>query len=389
MSRALLIVLDSVGCGAAPDASSYGDAGANTLSHIVEAVPNLQIPTLKKLGWSQILEPSARTDSEPKIETAHEAFEAAFESAFAVLSPKSVGKDTTSGHWELAGAILDAPFATFQSFPPALVAEIERAASTQFIGNITASGTQVLEVLGEQSVVSGRPILYTSADSVLQIAAHEHHFGLEKLLEVCEIARKIVDKWQIGRVIARPFVGEIGNWTRTTNRRDFSIAPPRTVLDALLEAKVTVTGIGKISDIFAGRGFSRSLPSKSNASGMEIIECEWKNAANELLFANLVDFDTLYGHRRDVLGYARALEEFDEWFSGFLPQISDDDLVIVTADHGNDPTFPGTDHTRENVPLLLFQAQKSGDLGRRNTFADVAATLAAFFATDWHVGNAL
>ncbi|HEX8465182.1 MAG TPA: phosphopentomutase, partial [Abditibacterium sp.] len=339
--------------------------------HILRAHPELQIPTLKRLGWGQIL-----GSGEPN------------QASFGQMRPASVGKDTTSGHWELAGAILSEPFAVFERFPDELVQEIERGADVRFIGNIVASGTQVLDDLGAQSVELGCPILYTSADSVLQIAAHEAHFGLEKLLHTCEIARQVADKYRIGRVIARPFVGEVGDWSRTSNRRDFSIEPPRTVLDALQEAGVEVTGIGKISDIFAGRGLSRSFPTKSNAAGMQAIEMEWKSRRDGLLFANLVDFDTLFGHRRDVAGYARALEEFDRWLKGFLPQIERDDLILLSADHGNDPTFRGTDHTRECVPLLRLHAQKRDDLGTRHTFADVAATLGQFFGAPWPTGTA-
>lgn len=372
MPRALLLVLDSVGCGAAPDAENYGDTGADTLGHILKTVPALQIPTLKRLGWNAIL--GLGEDAA----TFH-----------AKMAPASVGKDTTSGHWELAGAILGEPFATFERFPDELVSEIEHRASVKFLGNVVASGTQVLEELGLPSVASGRPILYTSADSVLQIAAHEAHFGLEKLLATCEAARVVADKWRIGRVIARPFRGEANNWTRTSNRRDYSIEPPRTVLDELRAAGVEVTGIGKISDIFAGRGLSRSLPTKSNAQGMETIARQWDAGTQGLLFANLVDFDTLFGHRRDAQGYARALEEFDVWLSGFLPQIAPDDLVIITADHGNDPTFAGTDHTREWVPLLLLHQNHRENGRHRATFADVAATLGEFFGVSWPSGTSL
>ena len=370
MSGALLIVLDSVGCGAAPDADNYGDEGANTLGHILQSVPDLRIPTLRRLGWSALL---GEGDTG--------------EASFARLRPRSVGKDTTSGHWELMGAILEQPFATFERFPDELVAAIENAASVRFIGNIVSSGTQVLDDLGAQSVESGCPILYTSADSVLQIAAHETHFGLDRLLLLCETARSVADKWNIGRVIARPFVGNGGVWTRTGNRRDYSILPPRTVLDALGEAGIETTGIGKISDIFAGRGLKHSLPTKSNAGGMNTIASQWQSG-HGFFFANLVDFDTLYGHRRDVLGYAKALEEFDEWLSDFLPSVAPNDLVLITADHGNDPTFAGTDHTREEVPLLRLWRNKRENLGARDTFADVAATLANYFGVAWPTGRA-
>lgn len=372
MPRALLLVLDSVGCGTAPDAADYGDSGANTLGHILQAMPDLKIPTLRRLGWGQILGSGEENSA-----------------SFARLQPRSVGKDTTSGHWELAGAILDRPFATFERFPDELVSEIEHAAHVRFIGNVVASGTQVIAQLGEQSVASGRPILYTSADSVLQIAAHEVHFGLEKLLHVCEVARGIADRWQIGRVIARPFIGEQENFERTANRRDFSLQPPRTILDALFETGIPTVGIGKISDIFAGRGVSASLPTKSNAAGMETIAAQWATKSDGLYFANLVDFDTLYGHRRDVVGYARALETFDNWLSGFISTVESDDLVLITADHGNDPTFAGTDHTREEVPLLMLYRSEKADLGTRDSFADVAATVGTFFGVPWQTGRSL
>jgi phosphopentomutase len=371
MPRALLIVLDSVGCGAAPDAAKYGDDGADTLGHILERVPTLHIPHLRQLGLDPIL----------GLGKDHTA-------SYARMRPASVGKDTTSGHWEIAGAILEKPFAVFDRFPDELVEEIERAAHVNFVGNVVASGTQVLEMLGQQSVASGRPILYTSADSVLQIAAHEAHFGLEKLLHVCEVARRVADKWQIGRVIARPFIGEQNGWSRTANRRDFSILPPRTVLDALQGAGVNTLGIGKISDIFAGRGLNHSLPTKSNAQGMETIAAQWEQLESGFIFANLVDFDMLFGHRRDVQGYADALETFDEWLGDFTSKIGADDLVMITADHGNDPTAPGTDHTREEVPLIVIQGGRRENLGTRLTFADVSATLAAFFGVEWEVGTA-
>ena len=372
MQRALVIILDSVGCGAAPDAAKYGDEGADTVGHILQKVPSLNIPTLRRLGWGQILGEGTQSDA-----------------SFGRLRPQSVGKDTTSGHWELMGAILDAPFATFEKFPDELVEDIERRAGMKFIGNVVSSGTEVLAQLGEQSVATGCPILYTSADSVLQIAAHEVHFGLEKLLHVCQAARVVADEWKIGRVIARPFIGENNVWTRTSNRRDYSILPPRTVLDALQAAGVQTTAIGKIHDIFAGRGIDKSLPTKSNAAGMDTIIAQWQSGEEGFFFANLVDFDTLFGHRRDVEGYAQALEEFDTWLSNFVSQIAPTDLVMITADHGNDPTFPGTDHTREEVPLVLFNQNRRDDVGTRPTFADVAATLGAFFNVEWETGKPL
>ncbi len=371
MSRALVLVLDSVGCGAAPDAARYGDANANTLGHILAAYPNLEIPHLTDWGLGKILEirENARQIA-------------------AILSPQSAGKDTTSGHWELMGAALSEPFATFDPIPSQLREQLENATGETFIGGYAASGTAVLDELGAQHLATGKPILYTSADSVLQIAAHEETFGLERLYGVCERARKIADSWRIGRVIARPFVGLNGDWQRTPNRRDYSLFPPRTVLNALCDAGVPTLGIGKISDIFAGSGIGESLPTQSNAAGMEIIAREWPKRQG-LIFANLVDFDSLYGHRRDVAGYADALEQFDVWLGEFQSQIQLDDLVIITADHGNDPTMPGTDHTRENVPLLMAYREQNRWLGRRERFADVAATIAHYFGVEWKNGRSM
>ncbi len=358
--RALLIVLDSGGCGAAPDADRYGDTGANTLGHILEAYPGLALPALDSLG-----------------------LRAALAGIDGVMLPRSAGKDTTTGHWEIAGVILDQPFATFESFPPQLVANIEAEAGVQFLGNVSASGTAILEKLGAEHVATGHPILYTSADSVLQVAAHESVVPIERLYEICRIARRHADGHRIGRVIARPFLGVPGQFQRTSRRHDFSFLPPPTVLDTLNVAGIPVTGVGKIADIFADRGVTTSRPTESNADGLRVIDELWSGGASGLIFANLVDFDTLFGHRRDVAGYARALEEFDRWLTGFLPRVAPDDLVIITADHGNDPTFRGTDHTREQVPLLVIHPRRAPRLGVRTTFADSAATVADHFETQF------
>ena len=372
MSRALVLVLDSVGCGAAPDAARYGDAAADTLGHILSARPNLHLPNLMNLGLAKILGRAANVGA-----------------VAAILSPQAAGKDTTSGHWELMGAALSEPFATFDPIPSELREQLERATGATFIGGYAASGTTVLDELGATHLQTGKPILYTSGDSVLQIAAHEEQFGLERLYEICVAARKVADPWRIGRVIARPFVEQDGDWQRTANRRDYSLVPPRTVLNALQGAGIATLGIGKISDIFAGSGIAETLPTKSNAQGMETIAREWNAGRQGLLFANLVDFDMLYGHRRDVSGYADALERFDAWLGEFLPQVAKDDLFLITADHGNDPTMPGTDHTRENVPALLMHGGQKQWLGRRQGFADVAATLAAYFGIEWQSGRSL
>lgn len=361
-SRGLVLVLDSVGVGHAPDAASYGDEGANTLGHILERHPNLCVPTLDRLGLRLTLALArGEAPSGPPGQ-----------GSVGVMTGRSAGKDTTTGHWELAGVVLDRPFATFEKFPPELVAAIERDAGVTFLGNEAASGTVILEKLGAEHVATGRPILYTSADSVLQIAAHEEVVSLENLDRICRIARTHCDAWNIGRVIARPFVTRNGRFERTTNRHDYSLRPPRTVLNELQAAGVSVTAVGKIHDIFAGSGITASRPTTSNAHGMKTVSRLW--AANEpgLIFANLVDFDMLFGHRRDVDGYARALEEFDLWLDGFLPAVGGDDLVVITADHGNDPTWTGTDHTRERVPVFVLDGSRRENLGVRDGFGFVA-----------------
>lgn len=360
-SRSLVIVLDSVGVGHAPDAAAYGDEGANTAGHILEKFPRLHVPCLDRLGLRIALQ-LARGENPADVPRL---------GSIGVMSERSAGKDTTTGHWELAGAVISEPFATFEKFPPELVEAIEREAGVEFIGNEAASGTGILDKLGPLHVATGNPILYTSADSVLQIAAHEEVVPLERLYEICRIARKHCDGWRIGRVIARPFVTDDGSFHRTSNRHDYSLVPPRTVLNELRDAGIPVTGIGKISDIFAGSGISESRPTKSNAHGMRVIDELWGQAGG-LLFANLVDFDMLFGHRRDAGGYARALEEFDAWLAGFLSRVGNDDMVIITADHGNDPTWRGTDHTRERVPVFVLDGGRNENLGLIEGFGFVA-----------------
>ncbi len=361
--RALLLILDSVGCGGAPDAAAYGDEGSDTLGHIYAHTPGFALPNLERLGLAAILNRAAA---------------AAPHASWGRMRERSAGKDTTTGHWEIAGAVLEHPFTVFERFPDALVHAIEREAGVEFIGNFPRSGTVVLDELGPEHLRTGKPILYTSADSVLQIAAHESIVPLPRLYEICKIARRHCDAARIGRVIARPFIGEPGAFARTAGRHDYAMLPPRTVLNALADSGATVHGIGKISDIFAGSGVTASTPTASNAEGMAAIVREWP-PLDGLLFANLVDFDMLFGHRRNVPGYANALREFDAWLPTFLANVKPDDLVIITADHGNDPTWRGTDHTREEVPLLVLHGGKANALGTRETFADVAATLAEFF----------
>ncbi|HVJ46493.1 MAG TPA: phosphopentomutase [Luteolibacter sp.] len=346
--RALCIVLDSVGCGNAPDAAAYGDAGSNTLGHLFERVEDLRLPNLASLGLYEILG--------LKIAATVSAG-----ASFAKLTERSAGKDTTTGHWELMGCSLEEPFATFESFPQDLVDAIGSAGDVEFIGNVAASGTEILDRLGEEHVRTGKPILYTSADSVLQIAAHEETFGLGRLWDLCKTARRILDEKniRIGRVIARPFIGNpTSGFQRTGNRHDYSLMPGETVLNRLQAAGIETIGVGKISDIFADSGISESHPTKSNAEGMAAIDRLWEENRSHphFIFANLVDFDSLYGHRRNPRGYADCLMEFDAWLGGFLKTIGPDDFVLITADHGNDPYHPGTDHTREQVPALAINA---------------------------------
>lgn len=374
--RALLIVLDSLGIGGAPDAAAYGDEGADTLGHLLQHDPNLKLPALWSLGLGRII---------------HRQDGCSIRAGYGQMRERSAGKDSTTGHWELAGVILDEPFAVLDRFPPELVTTIESEARVRFLGNYPASGTQIIQDLGLLHLRTGQPILYTSADSVLQIAAHEDYFRLDELYEVCRIARRHADRYRIGRVIARPFIGEPGHFTRTAHRHDFSMRPPSTVLNAIAERGRPVKSVGKVFDLFAGDGITESHPTESNADGMSRTEQVWRETKDGLVFVNLVDFDTIYGHRRDPAGYARALRECDQWLSRFLPAVGDDDLLIVTADHGNDPTFRGTDHTREQVPLMLRYNGSGGALGSRATFADVAATLSRFFECPepWKVGTPL
>jgi phosphopentomutase len=371
MSRAIVIVLDSVGCGNAPDAHQYGDEGTNTLGHLLERVPYLDLPHLALLGLYQI------AGSAKPSEIIHGA-------SWTRLTARSPGKDTTTGHWELMGLTLHEPFASYERFPDDLVAALQDRASVGFIGNQASSGTEILFHLGMEHLRTRKPILYTSADSVMQIAAHEEAFGLERLWALCKTARKLLDEQgiRIGRVIARPFLGYTPeSFMRTGNRHDYSLKPGVTTLNRLQGSGVHTIGVGKISDIFAGSGINESHPTKSNAEGMAVIDRLWNEARPEphLILANLVDFDSLYGHRRDPEGYARCLMEFDAWLGGFLMGIKSDDLLIITADHGNDPYYLGTDHTREQVPLLTL-GQKQVNLN--GTFNDVAMMVENHFGVE-------
>jgi phosphopentomutase len=369
MPRAILIVMDSVGAGELPDAAAYGDAGSDTLGHIARAVP-LRIPTLRALGLARVA--AIGGEAPPP------------RGACGRMAERSAGKDSVTGHWEMAGVVLDRPFPVFpDGFPADLMREFERRIGRSTIGNIAASGTAIIEALGPEHLRTGAPIVYTSADSVFQIAAHERVIPVDELYRICHVAFDLAARGLgVGRVIARPFVGEPGAFTRTANRRDFALEPAgETLLDRLHAAGTLVIGIGKIEDLFAGRGLTRAHHTTSDADGFDCLEREMVSAADGLLFVNLVDFDTQYGHRNDVAGYAANLERADVRLARVLSQLAPGDLLVVTADHGNDPATPSTDHSREYVPLLVAGSgvRPGVDLGTRATFADLGQTLAEFF----------
>jgi phosphopentomutase len=395
MARAFLLVMDSVGIGGAPDAADFGDAGADTLGHIAAECAGgradgaggrsgpLHIPNMNTLGIGRASEASA--GGHPAGLERIERPEAIWGHATEV----SKGKDTTTGHWELAGLPVPFKWGYFRQESPAFPAELTKALIAEaglpgILGNSHASGTAILEELGGEQVRTGKPICYTSVDSVFQIAAHEDHFGLERLYETCAIARRLCDRLNIGRVIARPFTGDEENgFTRTPNRRDFSIPPPSpTLLDIAAEAGRTVFGVGKISDIFAGKGIGRKLKAADNEAQFDAtLQAAELAQDGDLVFTNFIDFDQIHGHRRDVAGYAACLEAFDARLPEFFAVLRPGDLVILTADHGNDPTWSGTDHTRENVPVLAFGPNIEGrPAGHLRTFADVGQTLAAHLA---------
>jgi phosphopentomutase len=370
-TRAIVIVMDSVGIGELPDADVYGDQGSNTLGNIARQVP-LNIPTLAACGLSRVVDlPGVPIAEVPR-------------GAFGRMAERSAGKDSVTGHWELMGLVIERPFPTFpHGFPPDLIHAFEQRIGRRTIGNVVASGTEVIERLGAEHMRTGAPIVYTSADSVFQIAAHEEVVPVAQLYHFCEVAYAlVVEGLGIGRVIARPFVGQPGGFQRTANRHDYAM-PPRgeTLLDHLVAAGVPVTAIGKINDLFAGRGISATHSTKSDDEGMSRVEAQMAHQDRGLIFANLVDFDTVYGHRNDVTGYAANLERFDTALANLLPRLRQDDLLIVTADHGNDPSTPSTDHSREYVPVLVIGPQVSAgsDLGTRTSFADLAQTLADVF----------
>jgi phosphopentomutase len=363
-------VLDSCGCGAAPDAKSYGDDGSNTLGNMSVKLGGLTLPHLQGLGLGHL----TTILGVPPV--------AAPRAAFGKMREASAGKDTTTGHWEMAGLQVDTAFPTFpQGFPSEMMRRFEAAIGRGTLGNKTASGTEIIEELGAEHLKTGKPIVYTSADSVFQIAAHEEIIPIDELYRISEAARKLCDEVPIARVIARPFVGEPGKFKRTYNRRDFSMPPPSaTVLDAIADAKLPVVGVGKIWDIFAGRGVTENVHSEGNADGcVRTIEA-MERVERGIVFTNLVDFDMLYGHRRDPAGYYHALQEFDAFLPRLQRKLGPRDVALITADHGNDPTYRGTDHTREYVPLIAMSARAAGhDLGVRNGFYDIAQTIADGF----------
>ena len=364
----VLIVLDSVGIGDAPDAAAFGDEGSATLPNIAAAVGGIRLPNLERLGLGRIVPIEG-------VDRGHDP-----DGAFGAMTETSAGKDTTTGHWEIAGVVLDRPFPLYpEGFPPEIIAEFESAIGTKTLGNYAASGTEIIDALGAEHMATGFPIVYTSGDSVFQIAAHVDVIPLERLYEMCKIARAILTgPHEVGRVIARPFRGRPGSFERTPDRHDYSVLPPAdTVLDDISRAGLEVRGVGKISDIFGGRGLTSSHPTRSNDEGISAVVAETAAIERGLVFANLVDFDSSFGHRNDPAGYAGALEAFDVRLPEILDALGDDDIAIITADHGNDPTTPSTDHSRERVPLLCAGAAVASgtDLGVRASFADCAATV--------------
>ncbi|MEI2665115.1 phosphopentomutase [Rossellomorea sp. LJF3] len=371
--RVHLIVMDSVGIGEAPDAELFNDKGSDTLGHIAEHMNGLNMPNIGKLGLSNIKEVKG-------IEKADKPL-----AYYTKMQEASVGKDTMTGHWEIMGLNIDKPFKTYpDGFPEKLIQRLEAETGRTIIGNKPASGTEIIEELGKEHMETGALIVYTSADPVLQIAAHEEIIPIEEQYKICEIAREITkeEEYLVGRVIARPFVGEPGEFKRTSNRHDYALKPfERTVMNEMKDSGLDVIAIGKISDIYNGEGVTDSIRTKHNMDGMDSFIKTFDQSFTGLSFLNLVDFDALYGHRRDPKGYGEALEEFDARLPEVFDKMTEEDLLIITADHGNDPTAPGTDHTREYVPLLVYSKRfKEGkELPISETFADIGATVADNF----------
>lgn len=381
--RIFVIVLDSLGIGAMPDSPAFGDAGVDTLGHILEKMGTLDIPNLRKLGLLNLHTAGKMSGVEKPM------------GRYMRLGEASNGKDTMTGHWEMMGIKTEKPFQTFTDtgFPPELIAELEKRCGKKVIGNKSASGTAIIEELGEEEINTGAMIVYTSADSVLQICGNEETFDLANLYRCCEIAREITmkDEWRVGRVIARPYVGKKrGEFKRTSNRHDYALKPSGpTALNALKDAGFDVIGVGKINDIFCGEGLTKSYHSDSSVHGMEQTISICREDFHGLCFVNLVDFDALWGHRRNVEGYAREIEKFDKNLGVLLEELKDDDLLILTADHGNDPTYSGTDHTREYVPFIAYAKglEGGGALENRDTFAVIGASVADNFGVEMPKGT--
>ena len=381
--RIFTVVIDSLGAGEMPDAASYGDAGTDTLGHIAANVEEFKIPNLQKLGIANLKDLAGIVPVEKTL------------SYYGKLREASNGKDTMTGHWEMMGLHITTPFKTFTEtgFPKELIDELSKRTGRTIIGNKSASGTEILDELAEEEIATGHMIVYTSADSVLQICGNEETFGLDELYRCCEIAREITmkDEWKVGRVIARPYVGKKkGEFKRTSNRHDYALKPyGRTALNALKDAGLDVISVGKIFDIFDGEGITESNKSKSSVHGMEQTIEIAKRDFEGFCFVNLVDFDALWGHRRDVKGYAQELEKFDVKLGELLGELKEDDLLIITADHGNDPTHTGTDHTREKVPFLAYSPsmKEAGELEEADTFAIIGATIADNFGVKMPEGT--
>ncbi|XTR37311.1 phosphopentomutase [Paraclostridium tenue] len=375
MSRVIWMVIDSVGIGALPDSEKFGDVNVNTLGNIVKTYKDIKIPNMINLGLSNIegVE-SLESINNPK-------------GSFGRAKEVSKGKDTTTGHWEMTGVLVETPFKTYENgFPKEIIEEFERKTNRKVIGNKPASGTAILDELGEQQMKTGEVIVYTSADSVFQIAAHEEIIPLDELYRMCEIAREIMmGENAVARIIARPFIGNPGSFERTANRRDYSLSPfEDTVLDNIKNANLDVIGVGKIEDIFNKQGITEAIHTKDNMDGVDQTINYMKKDNKGLIFTNLVDFDSKYGHRRDVEGYKNALEEFDARIPEILENMKDDDILIINSDHGNDPTYKGTDHTREYIPILIYgkNVVNGYNLGTRNSFADIGATVADILNVD-------
>ena len=373
MKRAILVVLDSVGVGELQDAKSYGDEGSHTLDHVYKACNGLEIKELEKLGLGNI-----EGVNEPKKCSKPVG-------AYGRCKEASKGKDTVTGHWEIAGVILEKPLNTYpEGFSEEIIEEFKKRANVKgILGNVVASGTQIIEELGEEHVKTGYPIIYTSADSVFQIAAHEDVISVEKLYEMCQVARDmLVDKWAVGRVIARPFIGEAPNFTRTSNRRDYALDPfNKTMLEYLKENNLEVAAVGKIEDIYNRKGITSAVHTKNNMDGVDKT-LEYMDTVKEgLIFTNLVDFDMLYGHRNDPKGYGKALEDFDNRLQEIYSKMTDEDIFIITADHGCDPTTSSTDHSREHIPVIVYgkHVKPGVNIGTRETFADIGKTILDFF----------